>query len=72
MNACCVKGYRWDAEPNGHETQLAGRGCYVTGGNSDIAVLVVHDLCGWKFPNIRVLADHYAEELGATVYVPDL
>lgn len=25
----------------------------------------------WTFPNIRLLADHYAEEAGATVYVPD-
>jgi hypothetical protein len=25
----------------------------------------------WTFPNTRLLADHYAQEVGATVYVPD-
>jgi dienelactone hydrolase len=34
-------------------------------------VLIVHDLLGWTFPNVRLLADHYAREANATVYVPD-
>lgn len=33
--------------------------------------MVIHDLFGWKFPNVRLLADHYAQEVSATVYVPD-
>jgi dienelactone hydrolase len=37
-----------------------------------VAIIVIHDLYGWTFPNIRLLADHYAAEVGATVYVPDL
>ncbi|KAJ5098626.1 hypothetical protein N7532_005627 [Penicillium argentinense] len=41
------------------------------GSNSDVAILVIHDLFGWTFPNIRLLADAYAEEVNATVYVPD-
>ena len=31
----------------------------------------MHDLLGWTFPNTRLLADHYAREANATVYVPD-
>lgn len=44
---------------------------YVAGDNRDIAILLVHDLLGWSFPNIRLLADHYAREADTTVYVPD-
>ncbi|KAI0017016.1 dienelactone hydrolase family protein [Xylariomycetidae sp. FL0641] len=35
------------------------------------AVLMVHDLLGWEFPNARLLADHYAREAGVAVYLPD-
>ena len=34
--------------------------------------MIIHDLFGWKSPNPRLLADHYAKEANATVYVPDL
>jgi hypothetical protein len=34
--------------------------------------MIIHDLLGWTFTNTRILADHYAEEVDATVYVPDL
>lgn len=37
-----------------------------------VAVLIVHDLFGWNLPNARLLADHYAKEADATVYLPDL
>lgn len=72
VSDCCLKGFRWDGEPKGHETQLAGSSCYMTGTNSKVAILIIHDLFGWTFPNTRILADHYAEEVDATVYVPDL
>ncbi|KAI0816535.1 dienelactone hydrolase [Xylaria sp. FL0064] len=39
--------------------------------NAETAILLVHDLFGWKYPNLRLLADHFARELNATVYVPD-
>lgn len=32
---------------------------------------MVHDAFGWEFNNTRLLADHYAKEVGATVYLPD-
>jgi len=72
MSECCLKGFRWEGTPKGQDSKLAGNNCYVTGSNSEVAILVVHDLFGWTFPNTRLLADHYAEEVGATVYVPDL
>jgi len=70
--ACCLKGFAWNGTPTGRVEQLTDRNqAYVTGNNTDIGVLVVHDLFGWTFPNIRLLADHIANEVGATVYVPD-
>lgn len=72
MGECCLKGLRWEALPKGHETKLAGIDCYITGSNPKTAVMIIHDLYGWKFSNTRLLADHYAEEVNATVYVPDL
>ena len=37
-----------------------------------VAIVIIHDLFGWKSPNARLLADHYAKEVDATVYIPDL
>ncbi|KAB5530517.1 Alpha/Beta hydrolase protein [Coniochaeta sp. 2T2.1] len=71
MSSCCLKGFEWDGRPNGVEKTLNGQSYYVTGASQDVAILVVHDLYGWNFTNTRLLADHYAAEVGATVYVPD-
>ena len=35
-------------------------------------MIPVHDAYGWTFTNARVLADHYANEVDATVFLPDL
>lgn len=72
MSDCCAKGFKWDGVPKGHKLTLSDNAAYVTGSNSEVAILVIHDLFGWTFPNIRLLADAYAEEVDATVYVPDL
>ena len=69
---CCLKAYRWDALPLGNVSKLGGKDTYVTGSNPDVAVLIIHNIHGWTYPNTRVLADHYAVEINATVYVPDL
>ena len=34
--------------------------------------MLIHDIYGWTLPNSRLIADHYAEEVDATVYLPDL
>lgn len=72
MGDCCLKGFKWDGIPQGEETTLAGNKCYISGSNQDAAILVIHDLFGWTFQNVRLLADHYAQEVNATVFVPDL
>ena len=72
VSSCCVKGFKWDSAPQGKEITLNGHDCYVTGSNPQIGILLIHDLFGWTFRNIRLLADHYADEVDATVYVPDL
>lgn len=69
--SCCLKGFKWEGTPTGCIDKLANINTYITGSNPDIAVLLIHDLLGWTFPNIRLLADHYASETNATVYVPD-
>ena len=37
-----------------------------------LSMTPVHDVYGWTFTNTRVLADHYAKEADATVFIPDL
>ncbi|KAM5366286.1 hypothetical protein ACJA88_012042 [Fusarium oxysporum] len=71
MADCCVKGFRWDATPKGRNDKVAGIDCYVIGSNEGVAIMMIHDLFGWTFSNTRILADYYAEEVGATVLVPD-
>ena len=71
MSECCKTGFNWGGTPIGKETTLADNKAYVTGTNKDAAVLMVHDVFGWQFPNLRLLADHYAKEADATVYLPD-
>ncbi|KAK4163090.1 putative hydrolase [Cladorrhinum sp. PSN259] len=71
MSSCCLHGFKWDAEPLGREDKINNQNCYVTGSNPDVAIIVIHDLYGWTFGNTRVLADQYAAEVGATVYIPD-
>lgn len=69
--SCCITGFTWDGQPTGRTGQLGTNDAYITGDNPDVAIMVIPDLFGWKFPNIRLLADHYASEANATVYVPD-
>lgn len=68
----CKQGFKWDGASVGTETKLNNIPTYVTGDNKDAAILIVTDIFGWKLPNIRIIADHYAKEACATVYVPDL
>ena len=68
---CCLTGFTWNGTPTGHVGKLAHNDAYIAGDNPDVAVLLIHDLLGWTFPNLRLLADHFAAEIGATVYMPD-
>ncbi|KAL8824992.1 MAG: hypothetical protein Q9170_007974 [Blastenia crenularia] len=71
MSICCISGFSWNGQPIGQESKLANLNTYVSGTNKDVAILIVHDVFGWTFTNTRLLADHYAKEVDATVYVPD-
>ncbi|KAH8899145.1 dienelactone hydrolase family protein [Thozetella sp. PMI_491] len=71
VSTCCLKSFRWEGTPVGQVGKLGAHDAYITGNNTDAAVLIVHDLLGWAFPNVRLLADHYAQEANVTVYVPD-
>ena len=68
----CVAGSLWDGTPAGVETKLGSNNAYKVGDNPDVAILLIHDLFGWTFKNLRLLADYYAQGIGATVWMPDL
>ncbi|KAF4616201.1 hypothetical protein G7Y89_g15206 [Cudoniella acicularis] len=71
ITPCCLKGFEWEGKPSGRIDTIGTANAYVAGDNPDVAIFIVHDLLGWSFPNVRLLADHYARETKATVYVPD-
>lgn len=56
----------------GQESTLGDFNSYITGDSRERAVLYIHDIKGWTSINARRLADLYAREVGATVYIPDL
>ncbi|KAL5343262.1 Alpha/Beta hydrolase protein [Aspergillus crustosus] len=71
FSKCCFEGFQWEGTPTGRTDKLANNDVYIAGDDKDVALLFIADLFGWTFPNVRLLADHFARELGATVYVPD-
>ncbi|KAI1215179.1 dienelactone hydrolase family protein [Annulohypoxylon truncatum] len=68
---CCIKGFKWSGTPTGKISKLNDNDVYIAGDNPDVAVMIIHDVLGWTFPNARLLADHFANEINATVYLPD-
>ncbi len=74
LQACCVKGFEWNGTPEGKAIAFptTSNQAYVTGSNSDAAVMLITDVFGWDFINNRLLADHFAREANVTVYMPDL
>ncbi|OJJ03094.1 hypothetical protein ASPVEDRAFT_42615 [Aspergillus versicolor CBS 583.65] len=79
FSTCCLKTFKWNGTPTGQIGTLANNQAYIASPpttnpastKSTTAILIVHDLLGWTFPNARLLADHYAAEANATVYIPD-
>lgn len=71
LSNCCLKAFAWEGTPKGTVSKLGNLDTYIAGTNPDRAVLFVSDILGWSFPNARILADHYAAEIDATVYLPD-
>ncbi|KAI0482085.1 endo-1,3-1,4-beta-D-glucanase [Xylariaceae sp. FL0804] len=71
MGDCCKTGFNWGGTPTGTETTIAGFKAYKAGTSKKAAIYMIHDVFGWTFPNLRLLADHFAKEADATVYLPD-
>lgn len=71
VKSCCLTGFTWTGTPAGTVGTLAANQAYITGTNKHAAILLIHDAFGWEFPNTRLLADHLAREVDATVFVPD-
>ncbi|KAF1849792.1 dienelactone hydrolase family protein [Cucurbitaria berberidis CBS 394.84] len=68
----CKTGFKWNGTPTGKESTLNNAKAYVAGDSKEAAIVIITDIFGWTLPNIRILADHYAKEANATVYVPDI
>jgi hypothetical protein len=71
----CFSGHTHDGAAFGTETVIHGRNTYVSeppdGSPAKAIIIIVPDAFGWKFPNNRILADHYAARGQYKVYLPD-
>jgi hypothetical protein len=74
LTECRASGFDWEGKPKGQTVSFptSSNQAYMTGTSSAIVILFICDLFGWEFRNTRLLADHIARAVGATVYVPDL
>lgn len=71
MSDSYTSGIQWDAAPKGREEHIANSKTYVTGSNEDRAIIIIHNVAGWTYKTLRRLADAFAAEVDATVYIPD-
>lgn len=75
----CFKGTIHEGTPRGKETKFNGRDTYVVEPSNDAPssqavkgiVVILSDAFGWKFMNLRILADEIARKGGFRVYLPD-
>jgi dienelactone hydrolase len=67
----CVTGAVHSGTPTGFVQTIGDRKAYVVGSNKDNALLYITDVFGYEYNNHRLLADTFAKELPATVYVGD-
>ena len=67
----CVTGAVHSGTPAGSVITIGDREAYVTGSNKENALLYITDVFGYEYNNHRLLADTYAKEIPATVYVGD-
>jgi dienelactone hydrolase len=68
----CVLGHVHTGSPTGIESQIGDRKAYVVGDNKTNALIYLTDVWGYEYNNHRLLADTFAKELPATVYIPDM
>lgn len=74
MGACCLSGSIHSGTPTGREDTIGGLPTYVaepSDGSKAKTVVFITDIFGWKFKNVRLLADQYAKA-GFYCYIPDV
>lgn len=69
-HACCVQLNLDVGTPSGREVSVGGVATYAAGpelgaASGGKALVLAVDIFGWRLVNIRLLADKYAERLGA-------
>ncbi|KAL9014057.1 MAG: hypothetical protein Q9173_001265 [Seirophora scorigena] len=74
-SAACCAGNLYEGTPRGREETLRGFSSYVTEPPGNIPakgiIVIIPDAFGWTFKNTRILADTYAERVGARCLLPD-
>jgi dienelactone hydrolase len=68
--SCCT-GFIDRGEPKGTIEEISGVSCYMSISNSEKCVIIATDVFGYTVPNVRLIADSFAEQ-GFTAIVPDL
>jgi len=74
MGACCISGAVHEGTPSGREDTIGGLPTYVSEPSDKSTaktVVFLVDIFGWKFKNVRLLADQYAKA-GFYCYIPDV
>lgn len=79
--AACFQGSVRSGTPTGRVVEYDTCKVYVSepqnttataaASSSDAAIVIISDAFGWATPNMRLLADSYAERTSLPVYVPD-
>lgn len=71
LSKCCVSGHLHQGEPKGTVAKFAGLDTYITGTNASRTIMVITDIFGTQLPNVKLLADEYAQAGDLRVIVPD-
>ena len=71
----CVTGSVHEGHTEGREETLFGLPLYVVdppeGQEVKAIIVIIPDAFGWRFINLRLLADSYARKTSARVYIPE-
>ena len=72
---CCQEGSLHSGTPKGRVETIFDLPTYISDPPSDDPpkgiIVMITDVFGYDLPNIRLLADRYAERIGCKVYIPD-
>lgn len=74
MSSCCLSGKVHQGTEAGREDTIGGLPTYISEPDNKSkakTVIFLVDIFGWKFKNVRLLADEYARA-GFYTYVPDI